>query len=126
MSFQEFKNHVLDKIDVKENTSIMESSDQLRLDTIENGVLAVWVRWSPGYINCANAINHLYSLDYKGQINIIETDSLSKDFQIKTFGKVLHGWGEIFVIKNGQIEKEFREKESSQSFKTYFEQFIQE
>lgn len=74
--------------------------------------------WSPGFLNCVNAIKLLQDKNYLGQIIIIDNDSVPTDFQKKTFGRVaLHGWGEIFEIKDGQVVKEFIGKESSINFK---------
>lgn len=123
MTFQEIKNSIQDKITLQDNTVILEDINQLQIDSIENGILTIWTTWSLGHINCIDAITHLYYRQYSGQITIIDSDSISTDFQTQVFGKVaLHGWGEIFVIKNGHIIKEFIGQDSSSNFKTYFDQ----
>jgi len=37
------------------------------------------------------------------------------------FGHVLHGWGEVFIVKQGIIIKEFLGKESFAKFKARYE-----
>ncbi len=123
MSYQDLKNSIESRVQVRDNTAILDSFDQLQIDKIESGILIAWVTWSgPGIINSLNAINYLYGSDYTGQIFIIDIDSINPDLQIDTFGTVLHGWGEIFIIKKGQIAKAFQGKDSSANFIAYLDQ----
>lgn len=102
MNFEEIRGHIQRYITISDNILIFEHVDQLSIDKIADGVLIIWVTWSPGFQNCVNAIKLLQENNYCGQIIIVDNDSLTTDFQKKTFGRiVLHGWGEIFLIKDG-------------------------
>jgi|GEM_PF-2656555 len=120
MDVGKLKEDIQKHIKLSDNISVLESVDQLDIEKIADGILTVWVTWSDGYSNCVHLIKLLQDNYYRGQIIEIDNDSFSSAFQEKTFGRVaLHGWGEIFVIKNGQIIKEFTGKESSINFKLY-------
>lgn len=125
MHIDELKKHIQQHIKFSDNISLLENVDQLALDKIPNGILIIWVTWSPGFHNCVNAIKLLQDKNYPGQIIIIENESIPTDFQKKIFGRVaLHGWGEIFVIKDGLIVKEFTGKESSSNFRIEQDKFL--
>jgi hypothetical protein len=124
MGFEDIKKDIHERLQLHDNIIIIENTDQLHIDKIKNGVVTIWVTWSPGFLNCINAIRHLHDKQYQGQIIVIDNDTVSIEFQIKTFGKrLLHGWGEIFFIKNGKVVKEFTGKESSIEFKSIFDKY---
>jgi hypothetical protein len=107
--------------EIRENTIIVDQIDLFHLAEINEGVAIVWAGWSgPAIVNCMQAINYLYSLDYPGKIYIVDNDDFNaSDKNYNLFGKVLHGWGEIFIIKDGLITNEFLGKESFSRFKLF-------
>ncbi|KKP52845.1 MAG: hypothetical protein UR43_C0010G0036 [candidate division TM6 bacterium GW2011_GWF2_33_332] len=118
MTLEDLKENIQKYIKLSENISILENIDQLTIDKVADGILTIWVTWSPGFLNCVNAVKLLQDKNYSGQIIIIDNDSVPVDFQKRTFGRVaLHGWGEIFEIKDGKIVNEFVGKESAKIFK---------
>jgi hypothetical protein len=86
-------------------------------------VLTVWPEWSPhGFINCMLTIQYLYDRNYQGNIYVIDIDDIiAAESQIHLFGHVLHGWGEVFIIKQGVVIEEFLGKESFAQFKARYE-----
>ncbi len=103
---------------LRDNTIVIENSDLLDFSNIEEGVLTVCATWSgQAVINCTQTIYTLYEQNYKGQIIIIDTDCMTYDFQIKMFGQVCHGWGEIFIIRNGKISEKYLGKDSFVNYK---------
>ena len=70
-------------------------------------------------MNCIRAIQYLHDQNYQGSIYVIDIDEIiTAESQIHLFGHVLHGWGEVFIIKQGVIVEEFLGKESIAQFKT--------
>lgn len=86
---------------------------------INEGVLTVWPDWSPHeFINCMRTVEYLHDLNYQHSIYVIDIDDLiTAESQIHLFGHVLHGWSEVFLIKQGTITEEFLGKESFAQFK---------
>lgn len=123
MTLVEIKVHIQKYINLKDNISILDNVGQLNLAEIKEGILTIWVTWSPGFNNCIRTLKLLNDRNYLGKIILIDIDLVSPDFQLKTFGRViLNGWGEIFLIKNGLIVKEFIGKDSA----THYELFQEE
>jgi hypothetical protein len=117
------KNQITARLgEIRGNTIIVDQIDSFHLTDIKEGIVTVWANWSgPAIFNCIQAIKYLYSLDYPGTIYIVDNDDFNapeKNFNL--FGNVLHGWGEIFIIKNGMIANEFLGKESFSRFKQFF------
>ena len=109
------KKQIADRLhEVRYNTIIVDQIDSFHLSAIKEGVVIVWANWSgPAMVNCIQTIIYLYSLDYSGKIYIVDNDDFNtpqKNYNL--FGKVLHGWGEIFIIKDGLIANEFLGKVS--------------
>ena len=103
---------------LRDNITVIENSDLLNFTKLEDGVLTVYATWSAqALINCTQIIQTLYEENYNGQILVIDTDCMTPDFQIKTFGQVGHGWGEIFIIRNGKIKKKYLGKDSFAKYK---------
>ena len=108
---------------ISENTIIVEQIESFELKKINEGIVTVWVSWSPGFNSCMMAIKYLNSLNYSGKIYIVDIDDFSApEKNPYLFGKILHGWGEIFIIKDGLVSNEFLGKESFSRFKMFFEQ----
>jgi hypothetical protein len=109
--------------DVRENTIIVDQIDLFHLADIKEGIVTVWANWSgPAMVNCIQLVKYLYSLNYSGKIYIVDNDDFNapeKNYNL--FGKVLHGWGEIFIIKEGLIAMEFLGKDSFSRFKMFFD-----
>lgn len=106
-----------------ENTIIVCDITLFDISKINEGVLTVWAGWSPhGLINCLRTIQYLYDGNRQEYIYVIDIDDIiDAEKQIKLFGHVLHGWGEIFIIKEGVITDEFLGKGNFSSFKTRYE-----
>jgi len=118
-----FHKIVQDHVPLHDNITIVEDVEQFKIDDIENGVIMVWVNWSVGYLNCKYSIECLQDKKYSGQIFIIDIDTIQADFQKTVLKSRLNGWGEIFLIKNGQVIESFLGKESSIAFKTYIDKY---
>jgi hypothetical protein len=72
---------------LRDNTTVIENSDFLDFNNIEDGVLTVYAAWSgPAVINCTQTIRTLYEQNFDGQILVIDTDCMAPDFQVKMFG----------------------------------------
>jgi hypothetical protein len=101
------------------NTIIVNDIALFDIREINDGVLTVWPEWSPqGFINCILTIQYLYDQNYQGNIYVLDiNDIITAENQIQLFGHVLHGWGEVFIIKQGAITEEFVGKESVLSLK---------
>lgn len=85
---------------------------------MEDGVLTVYATWSgQAVINSIQTIRTLYEQNYNGQIILININCMTPDFQIKMFGQVCHGFGEIFIIRNGKIGKKYLGKDSFTNYK---------
>src|SRR4051812_25481960 len=98
---------------LRSNTSVFENSDSLILKEVQEGIILIYSSWSEsGITNCIRTIQLLYEKNYSGRIIILDNDCLSPELQIKIFGQVFHGWGEIFVIKKGIILEKYLNKES--------------
>ena len=110
-------------IDIRENTIIIDQIDLFHLADIKDGIVTVWAGWSgPAIVNCMQTIRYLYSLNYPGEIYIVDNDDFNapeKNYNL--FGEMLHGWGEIFIVKDGLIVNEFWGKESFGRFRMFFE-----
>jgi hypothetical protein len=108
-------------VEIRENTIIVDQIDLFHLADITEGIVTVWASWSgPALVNCIQTIKYLYSLNYPGKIYIVDNDDFnSPEKNDDFFGMVLHGWGEIFVIKDGLITNEFLGKESFSRFKMF-------
>jgi len=105
--------------DLRANTIIIDDSDKLKLNGVENGILIVYATWSELAIaNCIQAISTLYKSDYSGKLLVIDIDVMTIDFQIDLLGNVCHGWGEIFLVLNGVITEKYLGKDSYHNFKT--------
>lgn len=106
-----------------EKTTIVDVIALFDLKQINEGVLTVWPGWSPlGFINCMRTIEYLHDQNYQHSIYVIDIDDMiTAESQIQLFGHVLHGWGEVFLIKQGVITEEFLGKESFAQFKTKYE-----
>ena len=103
---------------LRDNTIVIDNSDKLDLKTIQDGVLIVYATWSgPAIVNCTQTIRLLNEKNYSGQIIVIDNDCMTPDFEIKMFGQVCHGWGEIFLIRNGLINEKYFGKDSFSNFK---------
>ncbi len=121
MSSTDFHKIIQDHVRLQDNITIVDDIEQFKIDTVKDGVIMVWVNWSIGYLNCKYSIEYLQDKNYQGQIFIIDTDSIQADTRKNIFNSKLHGWGEIFLIKHGQIIESFLGKESSVAFKTYID-----
>lgn len=106
-----------------EKTIIVNDIALFNIKQINEGVLTVWPRWSPhGFINCMRMIQYLHEQNYQGRIYVIDIDDIiTAESQIHLFGHVLHGWGEVFMVKQGVIVEEFLGKESFTLFKSRYE-----
>jgi hypothetical protein len=105
-----------------EKTIIVNDIDLFDIKQINEGVLTVWPGWSPnGFINCMRTIQYLHDQNYQGNIYIIDIDDIITAESQNLFGYVLHGWGEVFIIKQGAIIEEFLGKESFAQFKAKYE-----
>ena len=104
--------------ELRDNTTIIENSNLLDFTKIDEGILAVYASWSgQAIINCTQTLRTLYEENYNGQIIFIDTDCMADDFQIKMFGQVCNGNGEIFIIRNGKISKNYLGKDSYANYK---------
>ena len=123
MTLAEIKEHIQKYINLTDNISVLDNVGQLNLGEIKEGILTIWVNWSPGFNNCVRTLKLLNDRNYLGKIILIDIDLVSPDFQLKTFGRViLNGWGEIFLIKKGLIIKEFIRKDSAIHFELFQEE----
>jgi hypothetical protein len=106
-----------------EKTIIVNDIGLFDVKQINEGVLTVWPEWSPqGVINCMRTIQYLYDQNYQGSSYVIDIDDIiTAESQINLFGHVLHGWGEVFMVKQGVITEEFLGKESFAQFKARYE-----
>jgi hypothetical protein len=108
---------------LRDNTTIIENSNLLDFTNIEDGVLTIYAAWSgQAVVNCTLTISTLYEQNFSGQIIVIDVDCMTPDFQTKVFGQVCHGWGEIFIIGNGQISKKYLGKDSYNNYKADYDQ----
>lgn len=79
----------------------VEKSD---LNSITDGILFVFARWSaPSKVNIISKIHDLKDSRYDGSIYITDHDRLSPDRMEQLFGRILHGYGEMFYIRQGII-----------------------
>ena len=107
--------------DLNDNTVIIDNSDELGLNKIKDGVLIVSAAWSGQAItNSINAIKILYENDYSGQIIVVDIDCMNPSFQQDLFGAVCQGWGEIFVVHQGQIVEKYLGKDSFTKLKASY------
>jgi hypothetical protein len=106
---------------LQSNTIVITNTENLNVGSIGDGVIIVLAVWSgPAHANCIATIKELYNQNYTGQIFVIDNDCmLDNEFQLVTFGQVCHGWGEIFIVKAGQIIQQFRTRDSFEKFKVY-------
>ena len=111
-------------IRLQNNISIVDDIGQFKIDIVKDGIIMIWVNWSIGYLNCKYSIQYLQDKKYQGEIYIMDTDSIQADFQKNVLKSKLHGWGEIFVIKDGQVTESFLGKESSIAFRTCIEKLV--
>jgi hypothetical protein len=101
------------------NTTVIDNPDCLDFTKVEEGVLIVYASWSGrAIINSTQTIRTLYEQNYNGQIIVVDINCMTADFQVKIFGQVCHGWGEIFTIHNGKIIKKYLGKDSFINYKT--------
>jgi len=120
---ESFNNQLQPRLkEIRVNTIFVDQIDLFRLAEIKEGVVIVWANWSgPAIANCIATIHYLDSLNYSGKIYIVDNDDFNTtENNYNLFGKVLHGWGEIFIIKDGVITDEFLGKESFSRFKMVF------
>ncbi|XZF13197.1 hypothetical protein ACTHGU_15525 [Chitinophagaceae bacterium MMS25-I14] len=104
---------------LRNNTTIINSPEQLDLSNIADGILIVYAIWSgAAMLNCIRAIQLLYEINYAGKIIAIDNDSFTPDEQTKILGQVCQGWGEIFVIHNAVVIECYPGKNSFNLFKT--------
>ena len=104
-------------LNLRDNTIIIDNSERLDFRNIQNGVLIVYASWSgQSVISVPRSIQLLYDQNYSGQILVVDNDCMTPDFQIKKLGRVCHGWGEVFVVHNGQIVNKYLGKESFTKF----------
>ena len=104
---------------LRDNTTIIENVD---IKNIVEGVLIVHATWSgQSLMNCIKIVQKLYEIEYNGQIQIIDIESMTPSIQKSFLGKLCQGWGEIFVIRQGQISEKFFGKASFTDFMTYYE-----
>lgn len=118
------KEHIQTRLDrYLEKAVIVNDIGLFDIKQINEGVLTVWPEWSPhGFINCMRTIQYLHDQNYQGSIYVIDIDDIiTAESQISLFGHVLHGWGEVFKIKQGVITKEFLGKESFAQFKAGYD-----
>lgn len=106
-----------------EKTIIVSDISLFDIRQINEAVLTVWPGWSPqGFMNCIRTIQYLHDQNYQCSIYVIDIDDIiTAESQIHLFGHVLHGWGEVFIIKQGVIVEEFLGKESFAQFKARYE-----
>lgn len=60
-------------------------------------------------------------LKYMGPLFILDDDCISPGNQIEFFGQVCHGWGEIFIVENGGLTKQYPGKNSFIDFAANFD-----
>jgi hypothetical protein len=70
-------------------------------------------------VSISLSIETLYNNGYDGQIFIIDNDCMSFDFQNSILGQLCNGWGEIFIVSEGQITQKFLGKTSFINFRNY-------
>jgi hypothetical protein len=115
------RKHIQTRPGISESTTIIDNCDLVNIATVEKGLLIVYAGWSGKAIkNFKETIKTLDEFDYDGSILMVDNDIMSADFQIEIFGQLCHGWGEIFIINDGQIVQQFLGRDSFQKFKTYY------
>jgi hypothetical protein len=103
---------------LRDKTTIIENSHLLDIANIEDAILIVYAVWSKqAVINCKKVIRCLYDQNYSSEIIVIDSECMQPDFQIKIFGQVCEGWGEIFIIRRGKIIKKHLGKDCFTNFK---------
>lgn len=106
---------------LRDNTTIIDNVERIDIKNIVEGVLIVHATWSgQSLMNCIKTVQKLYGIEYNGQIQIIDIESMTPGFQKSVLGELCQGWGEIFVIHQGQISEKFLGKDSFTDFKTYY------
>ena len=121
MDNSDFHKTVQKHVRLQNNVTIVDDINQFNIQQVKDGVITIWVNWSIGYLNCKYSIEYLHDKNYQGHIYIIDTDLIQADFQKNVLKSRINGWGEIFVIKNGQVIESFLGKESSVAFKIYLD-----
>ena len=119
------KKHFKTLFHISDNIIIVENCDLIKIPPIKKGILIIYAAWSEKAIrNFIETINTLETNNYNGDILIVDNDIMMPEFQIQTFGQVCHGWGEIFIINDGQIVQQFFGRDSFQNFKEYFDKYL--
>ena len=121
---ERIRKHIQTRINISENTIIIDNCDLVNISTVKKGLLIVYASWSEkAIINFIETIKTLNEYYYDGSILIVDNDVMSPDFQIEIFGQVCHGWGEIFIIDDGRIVQQFLGRDSFQNFKLHFDKY---
>jgi hypothetical protein len=112
--------HFLTLHNIVDNVTIIDNCDLFNIATISKGILIIYASWSrPAIVNIDQTIKILIKINYTGKIFVFDIDVMAQDFQIYTFGELCHGWGEIFIVRDGKITNKFPGAKSFQNFKEY-------
>lgn len=117
---ENIKQHFHNLENIRNNIKVVNNTALTSIDLIENGILIGYASWSgPAIANFIRTIKLLDHKNYRGQILIFDIGNIKSNLQVQTFGDVLHGWAEVFVINQGAITERFLGAKSFENFKTY-------
>ena len=87
---------------------IIDNPDFVDIKKMMNAVIIAYTNWS-GYSkrNYSECVKLLNEINYKGEIYQLNMNNATEEFQLNTFNRLCEGWGEIFVIKHGNIIESF-------------------
>jgi GGDEF domain-containing protein len=113
---------ILEKYNALHVTIFNEHFTTSNFLNIENGIIVVYCSWSGKAIqNFNQTIQYLAKKKYAEKVFLIDIDHIKTDLQLEIFGKLIHGWGEIFTISHARIIKKCINANSFDQFKNDFE-----
>ena len=105
---------------------LIQHPELFELQEIENAVMIAYVDWSKYAVgNCTECTHFLREQNYSGEIIQLYLDNATQEFQKRTFKELCQGWGEIFVVVDGQITDSYFGKDCLTNFKIkYLEDIV--
>ena len=112
-----FTDKIKDKIATLPSTKIVLDINDLAIEKTDDGLILIYATWSSTSIaNFISTLDFLNREDFQQTVFICDTDNITADQSISTFGQVLGGNGEIFVIRNGQVAEKYFGRNSYADF----------
>lgn len=116
-----FTDKIKNNIDKLPSTKLVVDINDLAIEKIDDGLILIYATWSGTAIaNFTSTLDLLNREGFQPTLFICDTDNITTDGSISTFGQALGGNGEIFVIQNGHVTEKYFGQNSYADFLNAF------